>query len=147
MVRAFEAHDLTAVIDIWLDANLQAHSFVSPRYWTDHVEMVKQALPQAEVYVHVDDATQQIDGFIGCVGDYIEGIFIRQDRQSHGIGTLLLNFAKARKLLLRLHVYQHNARALQFYLREGFMVLSERTDEATGQKEYEMGWKSGCQPL
>jgi hypothetical protein len=30
-------------------------------------------LPCAEIYVHKDDSTKQIDGFIGLNNDYIEG--------------------------------------------------------------------------
>lgn len=38
-------------------------------------------------------------------------------------------------------VYQKNARAVKFYLREGFVVQREGRDENTGEAEYEMVWK------
>ena len=34
-----------------------------------------------------------------------------------------------------------NVCALKFYQRENFMICSEDTDEATGEKEYAMIWK------
>lgn len=42
---------------------------------------------------------------------------------------------------LSLGVYQKNKRAVSFYLREGFSILSEELDEATGETEYTMIWK------
>ena len=39
-----EDGDLTSVIQIWLDANIGAHSFVPEEYWTGNYEMVKEAL-------------------------------------------------------------------------------------------------------
>lgn len=39
-------------------------------------------LPHAEIYVHEDDSTKQIDGFIGLDNDYIAGIFVKETMQS-----------------------------------------------------------------
>ena len=39
-------------------------------------------LSRAEIYVHEDDRTKQIDGFIGLNNDYIEGIFVKETMQS-----------------------------------------------------------------
>ena len=52
-------------------------------------------LPQAEVYVYENDC--QIEGFIGLNDEYMEGIFVRDEMQSQGIGKLLLNFCKRKK--------------------------------------------------
>ena len=55
--------------------------------------------------------------------------------QSCGIGKLLLDYIKDKKVRLQLNVYQKNARAISFYQREGFIVQCEGLDEATGEKE------------
>lgn len=54
--------------------------------------------------------------------------------QSCGIGKLLLDYVKDKKVSLRLNVYQKNARAISFYQREGFIIQYEGLDEATGEK-------------
>ena len=54
--------------------------------------------------------------------------------QSCGIGELLLDYIKDKKVSLRLNVYQKNARAISFYQREGFIIQCEGLDEATGEK-------------
>ena len=51
--------------------------------------------------------------------------------QSCGIGKLLLDYIKNKKVRLRLNVYQKNTRALSFYQREGFDIQSEGSDDAT----------------
>ena len=71
----------------------------------------------------------------------IEGIFVSDEMQSCGIGKLLLDYIKDKKVSLRLNVYQKNARAISFYQREGFIIQCEDLDEATGEKEYTMLWK------
>ena len=70
MIRTFSENDLFAVMQIWLDANIKAHSFIPKDYWTDNYAMVKEILPQAEIYVCEDSDTNQIDGFIGLTDNY-----------------------------------------------------------------------------
>lgn len=96
-------------------------------------------LLQAEVYVYEND--HEIQGFIGLSGEYIEGIFVPEEMQSQGIGRLLLNYIKNRKVKLLLNVYQKNTRAIHFYERVGFEIQREGLDEATGEKEYVMIWQ------
>ena len=101
--------------------------------------MVKERLLQAEVYVYEDD--QEIQGFIGMNGEYIEGVFVSDEYQSQGIGARLLNYIKNNRDKLSLSVYQKNSRAISFYQREGFEIQCEALDEATGEKDYVMTWQ------
>ena len=71
----------------------------------------------------------------------IHGIFVSDEMQSCGIGKLLLEYIKNKKVRLRLNVYQKNTRALSFYQREGFDIQCEGSDAATGEKEYTMLWQ------
>lgn len=139
MIRALHAADVDRVADIWLSANLQAHSFISAEYWAGNLDSVKRMLPQAEVYVYEDD--HGIQGFIGLNGEHIEGIFISGQLQSHGIGRRLMDYMKRRKAMLTLNVYQRNLRAIRFYLREGFKIQREGLDAPTGEGEYVMAWQ------
>ena len=141
MIRACRSDDIDTLMQIWLDANLCAHSFIPKTYWTDHYEQVKHMLPQAELYVYEEERSGEIEGFIGLTEDYIAGIFVREQYRSKGIGKQLLNYAKSFKQRLSLNVYQKNERAVHFYQREHFVVQSEHTDEATGENEYVMIWR------
>ena len=145
MIRKFENLDLDAVMQIWLQANLDAHAFIPVSFWTGHFEMVRDLLPQAELYVHEDKDTQQIDGFIGLTENHIEGIFVAESARSKGVGKSLLEYAKSRKPRLTLSVYQKNERALAFYRREQFAVHSEGIDEDTNEAEIQMLWTRQAQ--
>ncbi|MGO4945972.1 GNAT family N-acetyltransferase [Blautia sp. Sow4_E7] len=75
------------------------------------------------------------------LNEYIAGIFVAKELRSHGIGRQLLNYVKQRYEKLSLEVYRKNIRAIAFYQREGFSILSEAVDEDTDEKEYIMVWK------
>ena len=116
MIRKLRKTDINRVADIWLKTNLKAHYFIPEQYWTNNYEVVKEMLPQAEVYVYEDDKI--IQGFVGINDEYIEGIFVSDEMQSHGIGKILLDYMKDKKVRLQLNVYQKNVRAISFYQRE-----------------------------
>ena len=140
MIRKFETRDLDTVMQIWLHGNLDAHAFIAASFCTEHFEMVRDMLPQAELYVHENEDTQQIDGFIGLTENHIEGIFVAKAARSKGIGRALLEYAKSHKPRLDLSVYQKNERALAFYRREQFVVQSEGIDEDTNEADIQMLW-------
>ena len=139
MIREFQRDDINKVADIWLNTNIKTHSFIPAQYWKGNFELVKERLLQAEVYVYEDD--QEIQGFIGMNGEYIEGVFVSDEYQSQGIGARLLNYIKNNRDKLSLSVYQKNSRAISFYQREGFEIQRSGLDEATGEKDYVMTWQ------
>lgn len=140
MIRKLQKTDINRVADIWLKTNLKAHYFIPEQYWTNNYEVVKEMLPQADVYVYEDDKI--IQGFVGINDEYIEGIFVSDEMQSCGIGKMLLDYIKDKKDKLQLKVYQKNVREMSFYQREGFTIQSEEMDEFTREKEYVMNWES-----
>ena len=138
MIREFQILDTEQVMKLWLFGNMDAHSFVPEEYWRSHFNEVQEALLQAKVFVY--DINGKVLGFIGLMNEYIAGIFVDRNYRSTGIGTQLLTYAKQKYDTLSLSVYQQNLRAVAFYHRVGFSILSEGVDEDTCEKEYTMCW-------
>lgn len=139
MIRKMEERDLNRVMDIWLETNIKTHNFIPQKYWEDNFEFVKGLISQAEIYIY--EKNKNILGFIGMSGNYIAGIFVKEEEQSKGIGKELLNFVKDIKKELSLNVYEKNIKAVSFYKKENFHIINEEIDEATGEKEFFMEWK------
>lgn len=139
MIRKFRENDLPSIMQIWFDSNVEVHSFILEKYWMDNFEMVKDILPQAEIYVY--ENLGKISGFIGLNKDYIEGIFVKKNMRSKGVGKQLLNYVKKLKDEMHLSVYQKNYKAIAFYQREDFVIQSESIDNDTNEKELLMSWK------
>ena len=87
------------------------------------------------------DSNREAHDFIGLNEDFIEGIFVRDNVRSRGVGRELLDYVKDRRNQLMLGVYQKNLRAIRFYQREEFFVRQEGVDGNTGEKEYTMLWR------
>lgn len=141
MIRPQKLIDLDTIMNIWLEGNLQAHSFITAKYWQQNYDFVEQMLPQSRVYVYEDEKSGQIKGFIGLQEEFIAGIFVQKEDRAQGIGRQLLNYAKLLNHGLKLSVYQKNELAVKFYKRNGFEVIREQLDDATGEKEFLMQWQ------
>lgn len=72
MIRQFVPEDLDEVMQIWLKTNQEAHNFISPDYWSSHYDMVKEMLPQAEIYVYEKNAGTAGEGHEGDAADICE---------------------------------------------------------------------------
>ncbi len=139
MIRMFDARDLDQVMELWLNGNIEAHDFIPRNYWESNAPMVREQLLQAEIYVYETDG--KILGFVGLQGDYLAGIFVDRHARSMGIGGQLIHYVQKIRRTLTLNAYRKNQRAMEFYLREGFSVLSEDIDEATGETDIVLSWK------
>lgn len=139
MVRNFKNADIDKIMEIWLNSNIEAHNFIDKSYWEKNFEMVKNALPQSEIYIYEEN--NNIMGFVGLVENYIAGIFVEKNFRGKGTGKKLLDYAKSIKNNLTLNVYEKNIDAVKFYKREGFTVEKFGIDKSTNEKEFMMSWK------
>ncbi|WWR15647.1 GNAT family N-acetyltransferase [Lachnospiraceae bacterium JLR.KK008] len=140
MIRRFRDDDVDAVMSIWLNANLEAHTFIASEYWLDNYDAVKKMIPGAEVWV--SENGQVVDGFIGMTGDYIAGIFVDKTARAKGIGSELLRTVQKDRKRLKLRVYRRNTSAIDFYSNRGFLIEAEYMDAQTSEWEYGMVWKA-----
>ena len=140
MIRSFRPADLTALCALWLQGTLQAHPFIPASYWEENLELVRSQLPQAQVFVWEQQGVPK--AFLGLTDSYIAGLFVSSECRSQGVGSRLLDLAKALCPQLSLNVYQRNTRAVRFYEREGFYRAASGTDPNTGQVEFTMQWPS-----
>ena len=138
MIRILKEDDISKVIEIWFDSNVEVHNFISNDFWVKNLQFVESALSQSEVYISLHK--NSISGFIGLNDDFIEGLFVDSKYRSKGIGKRLLDYVKLNHHILKLNVYVKNIRAVDFYKRNGFYISKSFIDEQTGENSYEMIW-------
>lgn len=95
MIRKYKEKDLDIIMKIWQEENINAHNFISKEYWKNNYEYVKSILPKAEILVYSID--ENIVGFIGLNGNYIEGIFINKDFQGQRYRNRVIKISNERK--------------------------------------------------
>ena len=144
MIRKFTDSDIEKILAIWLEGSQQSHSFIKEEYWQKMLPSVrKYYLPNTETYVFEDK--HQIKGFISTIDDkYVGALFVAPKYQNQNIGTKLLNYTKKLYPELSLKVFCKNIKALHFYQKNGFKIMSEQIDESTKEQELLMSWAMEC---
>jgi len=61
-------------MELWLETNISAHSFIKDEYWSENFDVVKGMMPNANIYLYEENDI--IQGFVGLMDDYIAGIFV-----------------------------------------------------------------------
>ncbi|RKD75960.1 putative acetyltransferase [Sinobaca qinghaiensis] len=139
-IRPNKETDIDTMVEIWYEGSAAAHHFIDKAYWTSQREEMKNTyLPMAESYVICKDA--EIVGFVSMVDSYLAALFIDLTHQGKGHGRELLDFIKARYKHIQLKAYKKNHQAVQFYLKNGFMIKEEKVDENTKEVECVMEWQ------
>ena len=117
--------DAVAIADIHTSARRQAmpflpalHSDAEVRIWIRDTLLVK-----AEVWV-AEIAGRPV-GYMALAGGMLDHLYVAPGHQGRGIGSLLLDKAKAlRPAGLRLYAFQRNSRARAFYEARGFVAVA-----------------------
>ena len=138
-LNSFSDRDLEQLAQIWLNGNLQAHSFIPAQYWENQFVNIKKMLPEANIFVYRNNET--IIGFLGELDGYIAGLFVDMNYRNQGVGSRLINYLKQITDKLTLSVYVDNINAVNFYENKDFIIDSVGMDTETESNEYHMIWE------
>lgn len=136
--RQLPHETLEKIMQIWLNANQDAHSFVPAAYFLEHYGQVRGLIFGADIYVFEENG--EVLGFAGIEGSYLAGLFVKRAARGRGIGKALLQACIAENKKTHLHVYAKNKGAVQFYQNNGFLIIGEKLNEDTKEVEYEMAF-------
>ena len=138
MIRQLQNKDIDKIMGIWLESTIYAHKFISKEYWNENYNIVKDVyIPISKTFVYEDN--DDIRGFISIINnDFIGALFVEKNYQSQGIGKSLIDYAKNLYDNLSLAVYKENEKALEFYKKMEFKIISENINEDTNCVEYIM---------
>lgn len=140
MIKELDVSKIDSIMKIWLETNINDHDYIPEDYWIENYNSVKEALPEATVFVYEYDGV--IKGFIGILeNSYIAGLFVSNQYQSHGIGSKLIEKCKQSYSVLKLDVYAKNLKAINFYKNHGFEIGQQKENADTKEIEYSMIWK------
>ncbi|MCE5022729.1 GNAT family N-acetyltransferase [Staphylococcus haemolyticus] len=124
--------------NIWLNANLDTHTFIDSIYWIDNYSNVLDSLKDADVYVYKEN--EQIVAFCGLIDNYIAGLFVKEEYRNKGIGHALIKHLQSEYNHLSLEVFEQNNRAVHFYESLGFIKMESSVDK-TNHTQSLMQWK------
>jgi len=132
MIRLYQESDTDDIIDIWYQASLLAHLFLSKNFLEEEKRKIRDiCLPMAQTWVYEEQGNPV--GFISLIGNEVGAIFVHPSKQGRGIGTALMNKACSLHDTVELDVFEANAIGRAFYAKYGFVPVRKFTHGETGE--------------
>ena len=141
-IRPMAPGDVTALTELWVASwrhTMPAIDFDARRGWLADL----LAEPAIATLVAVTQAPQGFASLrAGPRGTVLEQLAVAPDAKGGGIARALMAAAKtAAPGRLTLEVNRDNARAVRFYLREGFAPTGAGRNKASGLATWSMAWR------
>jgi len=126
MIRQFNASDEARAAEIWLNSGQKEYTYLPQFQALDSEKALRVfhnvIVQECEIWLEADERC--IRGFMAMQGSYIDRLYVDPKFQRQGVGTLLLQDAKAKNPTgLELRTHQQNQPARQFYEKHGFTVV------------------------
>jgi len=138
-IRAALPTDNEALAELWLAVSIRSQNFIEKNYWiSQKSEMIHKYLPLAETWILEND--EKIAGFVSMENNYLDALFIKSEEQRKGYGKALLDHVKENRNFIDLKVYTKNQAAMDFYTREGFVIVNTEANPDTRENEHLMRW-------
>jgi ribosomal protein S18 acetylase RimI-like enzyme len=133
-IRRGTVDDATAAAEVYLASRRGAgprmarlrHTDEDVRAWFASIVLVEHEVWLAEV-------EGRVVGVMALRGDVMDQLFVRPEMQRRSIGTRLVAHAKRGRGRLRLHVFEANQPARDFYEKQGFTAIAY--GDGTGNEE------------
>lgn len=124
--------DVEELTNVWRDAVEATHHFLSLEAM-DALEPLIRDHHLPRLTLQVAERKGCILGFTGMEGDHIAMLFVADEARSTGVGSRLVEWAKAQSPRLTLDVNEQNPRAAVFHARRGFVPVGRSETDAQGQ--------------
>ena len=131
-IRKATAADGKRVLDIWHGAVDATHYFLSPSDRQEIEAEVVTFLPQAPLWLAVDERDHPI-GFLLLDGGHMEALFIDPSQRGSGVGRALVQHALRIQPNLTTDVNEQNAQAVGFYEHVGFERIGRSETDSQGR--------------
>jgi putative acetyltransferase len=132
VIRPYRPADRGALLDVWDAASRRAHPFLSESFLEqERREIRDRHLPRVETWVWESEG--RVVGFLSLIGHEVGALFVDPGCQRSGIGSALVDHARALRGTLEVEVFEENVVGRAFYAKYGFLPLHRTVHEATGR--------------
>ncbi|WP_213876813.1 GNAT family N-acetyltransferase [Pseudomonas sp. dw_358] len=118
---------------LWEKSVRATHHFLPDSYIRLLRPLVENHYLNAVMLICCRDRRGYMTGFAGIAMGKVEMLFIHPRHRGHGIGTRLLQYAVLHLNASELEVNEQNPKALGFYRKQGFEVISRSPVDGMGQ--------------
>ncbi len=149
-IKIIEYNEIYALntVRMWRASMEAALGIKDTHSWAEQLGYLQQIAAKHRLYLALDEATNQVVGMMAVGGSELDQLYIHVDYQGRGIGTRLLNLAKALSPgTLLLYTFAVNQPAQRFYEKHGFTISARGIESQSGLADIRYAWVRDQAPL
>jgi len=131
-IRTSNSSDGERIIEIWRGAVDATHNFLSPQDRLEIDKMVCSFLPQAMLWVAVDEDDYPL-AFMLIDHDHMEALFVDPACRGSGVGAALVRHGLSLHPTMTTDVNEQNSQAVGFYEKMGFRLTGRSQIDGQGR--------------
>jgi len=144
MIRLYQEKDIEDIIEVWYQASLIAHPFLTEQFLEQEDNNLRERfLPNSQTWVY--EMQGRVVGFISLLDNEVGGIFVHPFWQRQGIGKALMDKASSLHENLELDVFAANKQGRSFYAKFGFEPVKKFRDETNGEMSIRLRYEKRSQ--
>ena len=138
----YDARYAHNTVTMWRESRQRALGIEEIHSFADHVHFLRTRLIQENhVYLAIDTGTDTVVGIMATDGHELNQLYIHIRFQRQGIGSQLLNIAKAHSSgALYAFVFEVNTRAQAFYEKHGFRIIGRGYENEENLPDLRYKW-------
>ena len=134
-------------VRMWRASMEQALGIKDTHTWAEQLNYLHEIAEKYEVYLVIEDGTGRVVGLLATDGAELDQLYIHVDYQGQGIGSRLLNKAKAMSPgKLQLYTFEVNKQAQAFYEKHGFTIIRRGVESDSGMADIRYEWVRARSP-
>ncbi|WP_265458495.1 GNAT family N-acetyltransferase [Enterococcus sp. HY326] len=123
--------DYPVIVELWEKSVLASHEFLTAADFNEIKTSLPQMLPEVDLLLWYDKS--QLVGFSGTRDTALEMLFLDPNVFAQGYGRQIIDILKNEYGVQTVDVNEQNRRAKEFYLKNGFAVVSRSELDDAGR--------------
>ncbi len=132
MICDIDQKGYDVLIEVWEVSVRATHAFLSEKEILKLKPLILEVYFDAVKLYGFKNSQGKIIGFCGIADQKIEMLFVAPSSQGKGVGTILCQHAIENQAVDKVDVNEQNPRAIAFYQKMGFKIISRSKLDAQG---------------
>lgn len=140
MIRKYEPQDFIQISKIWMDHHIRTHGLITTDFRMHGQDVLQEYISASDIYVLVDDSTDQVYGFAHIVDNIIKELIVPYGRSFRKNSRYLIEYVQKNNQPVVLYCHAKDYELIKTSKTIGFSISKQEVNDFSGDLELVLEW-------